>query len=110
MLTWKEFVWYLLNCTSVCFQAVIGGQHFGTKSLVMSWYQPPPSNDDDECGRVVAEVTSKEEAIIRAQDIGEVEEGEDLEDELNLDDEGEVSVVIDGLEEEASIFMFCRHI
>ena len=84
-------------------QAVIGGQHFGTKSLVMSWYQPPAANEDEEQQheKDVENLPPKEVEVPGEREDVE-EEGDELEDELTLDDEGGVSVVIDGLGEEAS--------
>ena len=96
--------WHLKLLRCICrlthlLQAVVGGQHFGTKSLVMSWYQPPSATEEQE--KEVENIPPKgeEEDVPVERDV--VEEGDELEDELTLDDEGEVSVVIDGLGEEA---------
>ena len=73
-------------------QAVIGGQHFGTKSLVMSWYQPPAAGDEASNGEV-----DQDEQDGAAQDEQQQNpEPDDVEEDLNLDEEAGVSVVIGG--------------
>ena len=65
----------------------------------MSWHHPPSAVDEEENQKLAEESLPKEDEIC-AGVANEEEEGDELEDDLNLDDEGEVSVVIDGLGEE----------
>ncbi len=71
---------------------MIGGQHFGTKSLVMSWYQPPPPGDEASNG----EVEPDEQDGAAQDEQNQDPEPDDVEDDLNLDEEAGVSVVIGG--------------
>ena len=66
----------------------------------MSWHHPPSAVDEEENQKVAEESVPKEDET--GAGVANEEEGDEL-DDLNLDDEGEVSVVIDGLGEEVCI-------